>query len=599
MVEQSVSEVGEVNGTNGVTGCVVTGWNIEALEPGADFIAEAARNVTSQFGEDGMVEALFGHIGTTTRRCFEIGAHDGTWYSNTKALRDAGWTALLIEGDENKFQTLKRLASPTVFCVHKQIEGDDLDYLLGDWFPTGEEIDFGVIDVDGQDYWLWTHLERRPRVLLVEFAPIVDRPPPEEGCERFGDAHQAGITAIINLGRSKGYVPLVRNVCNVLFCRADVWRPPVAEERVVLKFDADNGPCYPLDHAADSVDEITAVNVLDRFDCGDVPTVLAEWVRVLKPGGKLRVSVPDFYETAQAYLQRRCSLDTMAFTKTPFDRGTLSAALVKVGLKEVRHWQAPTNGNGRNVMLHMQAHKPQGGPKQKLPSVRAVLSLPRLAFTDNMFCGLAVCGMLGIPFLKTTGAYWDKCLERSISRLLEEHPSLEWVLTIDYDSVFRPQNVVDLLRLAADHPEADAIAPIQVKRSGRTGEFLFTILQPDGSPYPPENVMTREHFKGDLSRAAGAHFGLTLLRAEKLRKLPHPWMFSIPNRNGRWEDGAVDPDVAFWHHWRAHGNTLYIANRVPIGHDMLMVAWPDADGGITYQTCDDFWHNLEPENLWR
>ena len=40
----------------------------------------------------------------------------------------------------------------------------------------------------------------------------------------------------------------------------------------------------------------------------------------------------------------------------------------------------------------------------------------------------------------------------------------EWILTVDYDTVFTPDTLRHLLTLMAEHPEADAIAPIQIRR---------------------------------------------------------------------------------------------------------------------------------------
>lgn len=69
---------------------------------------------------------------------------------------------------------------------------------------------------------------------------------------------------------------------------------------------------YPhIDHLAtidnlsfigdDSVDLIYNCHVLEHFKRKDVPRVLKEWHRVIKPGGKLRVAVPDFSQICEVY----------------------------------------------------------------------------------------------------------------------------------------------------------------------------------------------------------------------------------------------------------------------------------------------------------
>ena len=53
---------------------------------------------------------------------------------------------------------------------------------------------------------------------------------------------------------------------------------------------------------SDSIQLIYCCHVLEHFKRHDVARVLTEWLRVLAPGGVLRVSVPDFRKLAEVYL---------------------------------------------------------------------------------------------------------------------------------------------------------------------------------------------------------------------------------------------------------------------------------------------------------
>lgn len=53
----------------------------------------------------------------------------------------------------------------------------------------------------------------------------------------------------------------------------------------------------------ESVDLIYASHVLEYFPLAQVSKVLAEWRRVLKPGGILKLAVPDFENLTKAYLK--------------------------------------------------------------------------------------------------------------------------------------------------------------------------------------------------------------------------------------------------------------------------------------------------------
>lgn len=55
----------------------------------------------------------------------------------------------------------------------------------------------------------------------------------------------------------------------------------------------------------ESVDIIYNCHVLEHFKRKSVLSVLSEWFRVLKPGGILRVSVPDFRALAEVYLEHK------------------------------------------------------------------------------------------------------------------------------------------------------------------------------------------------------------------------------------------------------------------------------------------------------
>ena len=197
-----------------------------ALDNWADFLLDHEANVYSQFGEDGLIEALFERIGTANRWCFECGASDGVLYSNTKVLRDAGWSAVLIEASDKLVVDLTETAKTETNSkvVGMEISSDTpLDEVL-EYAGAPYDMDFGVIDIDGQDYWIWRDMTVfTPRVMLVEYAyRVKDAPAPALASSgRSGDNSQAGFNVIVELGESKGYRALAATPCNVLFVRED------------------------------------------------------------------------------------------------------------------------------------------------------------------------------------------------------------------------------------------------------------------------------------------------------------------------------------------------------------------------------------------
>lgn len=197
---------------------------IEILDPAGEFLRGRERSVYSQFGEDGLIEALLERIGETNRWCFELGAGDGVTNSNTRRLREAGWSSVLIEQDESlSDKAIVNMLPHDCIATVKASPENFQRILLVEVNAFGNP-DLGVIDIDGQDYHLWAAMERtRPRIVLIEYAYAGDPDyVPPLGKPGEGGRYQAGLTKIVELGRSKGYTPLVRTYCNVLFCLTEL-----------------------------------------------------------------------------------------------------------------------------------------------------------------------------------------------------------------------------------------------------------------------------------------------------------------------------------------------------------------------------------------
>lgn len=121
---------------------------------------------------------------------------------------------------------------------------------------------------------------------------------------------------------------------------------------------------YPhIDHVAtidnlsfipdNSVELIYNCHVLEHFKRRDVDRVLKEWRRVLKPGGTLRVSVPDFSKLCEVY-QRENRIELVIgalfgrqdylynIHYNVFDFASLAQSLVQAGFVNVRpyDWRA-------------------------------------------------------------------------------------------------------------------------------------------------------------------------------------------------------------------------------------------------------------------
>ena len=356
---------------------------------------------------------------------------------------------------------------------------------------------------------------------------------------------------------------------------------------------------FPLPDAANSIDEIRASHVLEHFAHGQVHHVLQDWVRALKPGGVLRIAVPDFKAVAEQYLAGAeipvqgyimgGQTDVRDYHGSIFDAEMLTEAMRGAGLVGIRRWASELSDCAAlPISLNLAGTKPHA----VRPKIAAVMTLPRLGFNDFWGCALATLAPRGIQVTRFMGAYWHKGITKAIEDALQG--DLDYILTLDYDTIFDGNSIDTLIDVALRHPEADAIAPLQSSR--HHGKPLLFIRNPDGTP---RVGIERSELDAELVPVTTAHFGLTLIRADKIRALPRPWFHAKPDADGRWEEGSVDPDIWFWHRWAEAGNTLMVAPRVPVGHAELLIRWPDQNLEATHQLPSEFNAGGPPENAWR
>lgn len=221
----------------------------------------------------------------------------------------------------------------------------------------------------------------------------------------------------------------------------------------------------------------------------------------------------------------------------------------------------------------------------------AVLSIPRLGFNDFWGAVIDILGPRGIPLFRYGGAYW----EQGITRVLENAigTGAEYILTLDFDSVFSGQDIDTLATLAVEHPEADAIIPIQVARSKSIP--LFSMRSDTGAMVAEVDKAT---FDADLVPVDTGHFGCTLLKASAFPALARPWFHSQPDAEGRWGDGRIDADIFFWKRWRQAGKSIYLAPRVAIGHLEQVIAWPDQHMATLWQYPSELKSSGPPAGRW-
>lgn len=225
--------------------------------------------------------------------------------------------------------------------------------------------------------------------------------------------------------------------------------------------------------------------------------------------------------------------------------------------------------------------------------VAALMSTPRLGFTDNFFCVSSALAPHGIAPIKFTGAFFGQCLQRSMETVIDTH---DVVLTIDYDTIFTAKTVEALLALLL-HSGYDAIAPLQTKREANTVMFALPGNTPD-----EKTTVESDWFSKVVQPVETAHFGCTFIRTAAIKKMPKPWFLAEANAEGEFTGGHIDEDIYFWKKFAASGNRLGIATHVSVGHAELMITWPsrEVEDGKIQQHTTEFWNGgrKPPKGAW-
>ena len=210
------------------------GRTIIRCDPKFMHIAKLAGNRYSQYGEDGIVDAIFELVGYENRYCLEVGAADGIMFSNTRRLVEQGWRALLIESDPDLYGRLVKNteAYPDVITINDLVSMEDghrLDNFLAKHdAPTMP--DLVSIDVDGQEFHLWNSMMLfRPRVLVVELLPTESPDIDSMFIPAIGGEGQAGQIPTRQMGASKGYEMVAWTFTNMIFVQYEL------QDKLLLK----------------------------------------------------------------------------------------------------------------------------------------------------------------------------------------------------------------------------------------------------------------------------------------------------------------------------------------------------------------------------
>lgn len=330
---------------------------------------------------------------------------------------------------------------------------------------------------------------------------------------------------------------------------------------------------YPLAYPDEVADVVYASHCLEHFPKSETLNVLREWVRVLKPGGTIKIAVPDF-EWICANLDNPLTegyvmggqTDENDFHHALFNRAKLTKLMEMCGLVDIFPWTSEIEDCASlPVSLNLMGTKPGPAVPVDLTNTKIVgcLSCPRVGFNDTWGCIATVLTEWGIPMMPHRGALWEQVMQNMLIAAVAQ--GYDFAVTFDYDSAFTRQDFEKLLTYMIQNPAVDAVAAFQPMRERSNTAICGLKTAPQGAP---ETIRFDQPIE-----ALTAHFGLTIFRVSRLKGIPTPWLWSQPGKTGLWtiEDGKVDADCYFWQKFAEHGRVLHVLPWVCIGHIEPMI----------------------------
>lgn len=186
----------------------------------------------SQFGETGVIDSILSQLEIKPQFCLEFGSGKVSKSAGTANIR---YFSDLYKSDCLYFEVNESKISQSDVEYRNQIKIETITASnvneVFSKYDVPHNLDVLVIDVDGQDYWIWKSLKYTPKILMVEFNPTL--PYTESKVMHYDDNHWdwrnskclyygASITAFKKLGIQKGYSLVYKTDRNLVFVRKDL-----------------------------------------------------------------------------------------------------------------------------------------------------------------------------------------------------------------------------------------------------------------------------------------------------------------------------------------------------------------------------------------
>lgn len=199
-------------------------------------INEAEFKVYSQWGDDGIIQFLVDYLQIKNKTFIEFGVENYTEANTRFLLINNFWSGLVMDGSERNVAQIKASNIYWQYQLDAEccfITKDNINQLISS-YTQATEIGLLVVDVDGNDYWIWEAINNiKPIIVIAEYNGLFGNKraitvPYKADFQRTNGHYSnlyygASLKALQLLAESKGYalVACNNNGNNAFFVRKD------------------------------------------------------------------------------------------------------------------------------------------------------------------------------------------------------------------------------------------------------------------------------------------------------------------------------------------------------------------------------------------
>ncbi len=214
-------------GTDGEAGILDRIFGREVRLAAGNRFGASARDVTSQFGEDGIIEALLAPLQCRNRTFLDLACFGAKTGSRVWQLATThGWTGHVVRvpSPAGAWECLDEFPAGSMSYIDLasiDFEGR-LEFLRLIRRAVKGDIDFLSIGVDGADYQTWQSLQEfRPVLVAVGFNPTIPNDIYFVQAPRLDVNHGCSLYALVELARELGYQLAACSAATAFFVRRD------------------------------------------------------------------------------------------------------------------------------------------------------------------------------------------------------------------------------------------------------------------------------------------------------------------------------------------------------------------------------------------